>query len=341
MPVVGRITGLVSLSLDGVACGFVRSVSGGDISAPVLEEKPDPAGFVQKRLGTPAYEDIALQVGLGMGPALYDWIAATWARNFERKDGAIAATDVNLQVKSNREFLGAQIGAVTFPALDIAAKDTAFLTVTLTPASVMTATASGSLVAPQAEKKWLPANFRLELDGIDCSRVSRIDSFTVTVETGAAQAGGPPAPHVEPSTIDFPNLSVTVAEAGAQSWIDWFDGLRRQRQQRRLEGERRGDRLPRAGHEDRVRPCDPPQRRHLRAPSPAPGNRVRAAAAADGWALLRAHGPADRHPGARGDAAAGDRRSRSARRARPGRRLVGCLQRGLVDQDRKPRRAAA
>ena len=89
-----------------VACGFVRSVSGGDISAPVLEEKPDPAGFVQKHLGTPVYEDIALQVGLAMGPARYDWIAATWARNFERKTAPSLPPTSTFRSSRNRRVRG-------------------------------------------------------------------------------------------------------------------------------------------------------------------------------------------------------------------------------------------
>ena len=222
MPVVGRTTGVVALSLDGKPCGSAKSVAGGDISAPVIEEQAGPTGFVLKHLGPPVYEELTLQVGLGMGPAFYDWIAATWTRNFARKSGSIAASDVNLQVKTSREFTNALITETTIPALDGASKDAALLTVKLAPELISSAAPSGALPAPPADKKWLAANFRLELDGLDCTKVSKIDSFTVTVETVAAPIGEDRQPIAESAVIHFPNLAITLAESSAQTWIDWF-----------------------------------------------------------------------------------------------------------------------
>jgi hypothetical protein len=225
MPVIGRTTemALVSLSLDGKACGFVRSVVGGDITAPVIPEASGPDGFVVKRLGSPVVEDLELKVGLSMDSALYDWIAATWDRKFERKDGAIVASDASRKATTTRPFTQALISATTFAAFDASSKDAASMTVRLAPENITTATATGTLGAPPPDKKWLAANFRLELDGIDCSKVNKIDSFTVELVLAVHTIGEDRDPTVSPGALEFPTLSVSVADDSAQTWAAWFD----------------------------------------------------------------------------------------------------------------------
>jgi hypothetical protein len=49
--------------------------------------------------------------------------------------------------------------------------------------------------------------------------VSKVESFTVKI--GAVAELG--ARRTARSTVEFPNLRVTLAAAGAQSWLDWFE----------------------------------------------------------------------------------------------------------------------
>src|SRR5262249_54672525 len=70
---------------------------------------------------------------------------------------------------------------------------------------------------------WLPSNFRLEIDGLDCTRVSRIDPFTVKQHAVADQIGDARDFLKEPGRIEFPNLAVTLAENAAATWLDWFE----------------------------------------------------------------------------------------------------------------------
>ena len=52
--------------------------------------------------------------------------------------------------------------------------------------------------------------FRLEIDGLDCSKVTKIDAFTVK------QA-------MAPSKIEFPNLAITLAEVSSETWREWHE----------------------------------------------------------------------------------------------------------------------
>jgi phage tail-like protein len=198
-------------NLQGVKCGFLKAVDGGDISAEVIEERPAPDYFVKKHIGQPKYEDIELTFGFELVQDVYDWISESWSMSYSRKDGSIVVTDQNLQAKSERQFFHALISEVTIPALDASAKDAAYLTVKFSHEYTREVKAAGKLIIPKpsAQKRFLPSNFRLEIDGLDCSKVNKIDSFTVI--------------QAEPGKLDFPNLGITLAEAGDATWVAWFD----------------------------------------------------------------------------------------------------------------------
>ncbi len=218
-------TGGFFFNLNGVKCGFVKAVDGGAVSAEVVEEKHKADTFTKKRIGPVKYEDIALTLGFEMAQDVYDWIAASWNMSYARKDGSIVVTDMNLQARSGREFYHALISEVTIPALDAAAKDAAFFTLKLSPEYTREVKAAGKLVAPKSDvqKRFLPSNFRLEIDGLDCTRVSKIDSFTVKQTVTADVTGAVRDIQQQPGPPDFPNLRVTLAEAGADSWVAWFE----------------------------------------------------------------------------------------------------------------------
>jgi len=212
-------------TLDGVQCGFVKSVRGGDASAEVIEEQAGPTHYVKKHIGPPKYEEFAVQIDLDLARALYEWIAASWAMNYQRKDGSIVSADYALTSKSERQFFHALLTETTFPALDAASKDPAHLTIKFAPEYTKTTKASGKLTTPakQAQKKWVASNFRLELDGLDCTKVSAIDSFTVKQAIATDDIGDARDYVKEPGKLEFPNLRVTMPEAAAATWQTWFD----------------------------------------------------------------------------------------------------------------------
>jgi hypothetical protein len=60
------------------------------------------------------------------------------------------------------------------------------------------------------------------IQGVDCSYVNRIDSFTVTQKVKPLYLGTQRFPELEPTGIDFSNLTVYIAAEHAQDFEDWY-----------------------------------------------------------------------------------------------------------------------
>src|SRR4051812_16392770 len=217
------------LTLEGVACGYMQSSAGGDVFADVIEERVGGSFFVKKHIGQPKYDEITVGIGLGMAQPLNDWIAASWQGNYVRKDGSITTGDANFKAQSELEFVQALITETTIPALDAASKSSGRLTIKISPELTRYRKASSAKLPPaagQKQSKFLNSGFRLELGGLDCSRVRKIDSFSVQVRVADDTVGSVRDAPQEPSTIEFPNLRVTMSDgptaAGWQTWLNDF-----------------------------------------------------------------------------------------------------------------------
>jgi hypothetical protein len=216
------VAGNYFLSLDGVECGFLRSAEGGDAVGEVVSAAA-PGQFTDKRLGGVRYENIVLELGLGLAKPVYDWIDASWRLEPQRKSGSIAAAASDLTVRFERTFADGLISETTIPALDGASKEAAFVKVKVSPDRV-TLQKGGDRLARRAapkQKQFLACNFRLEIDGLDCTRVAKIDAFTV--KQTATDPIGEHRDLLETTAVDFPNLRITLAEAVAATWSDWFE----------------------------------------------------------------------------------------------------------------------
>jgi hypothetical protein len=99
------------------------------------------------------------------------------------------------------------------------------MTLKLAPEYTRTKKASGKVQQPTQveQKRWLPSNFRLEIDGLDCTRVNKIDSFTLKQSVISSPIGENRDYEREPATVEVPNLVITFAATSADSWQKWFD----------------------------------------------------------------------------------------------------------------------
>jgi phage tail-like protein len=216
--------GTFALNLDGVTCGFVKSAEGGDAYADVVEITDGASLVTQKHIGGVKYDDIDLSIGFGLAQDVYDWIAATWKRDYSRKDGSVVAADMNGNAKTERQFFKALVSEVTIPALDASAKTAGFLGLKISPEYTRDQKAGGKVAVTKAvaQKQFLAQNFRFELGTLPCDKVTKIESFTVTQEIAVDNVGHGRDFVNEPGKIDFPNLVVTLAAAGADAWVTWF-----------------------------------------------------------------------------------------------------------------------
>ncbi len=164
------------LELSGVAVGMLRSASGGNVVADVVAERAG-AG---KRLGRVRYEPFVLETGPAMTPEF--WKVLQNGPGSAPLDGAVVLVDFNQKVLKRLEFVNARVTEIALPALDAAAsKETASLLVTLVPDMVRVVPGSGtapSFIANKA-RPMLASNFRLSIDGLDTTRVNKIDALVL------------------------------------------------------------------------------------------------------------------------------------------------------------------
>jgi hypothetical protein len=71
------------------------------------------------------------------------------------------------------------------------------------------------------QKLWLTSNFRLDIDGIDAAKVSRIAPFVVRRPIEIVSSGGTTT--LQAGMVDFPALRVTLSMSSADSWFDWYE----------------------------------------------------------------------------------------------------------------------
>ncbi len=222
----GYVAGKYGIELDGTLAGWVQDVYGGHATSDVVVEKVGVDHVLHKHLAGVKYEDVILHCGSGMHSAFYEWIKASFDHKYVRKTGAIVTADYNSKERSRKEFFNALITEIGFPALDAASKDAAKMTVKFAPEYTRVKVNSGAAIGTfkdDVQKKWLPSNFRLKIDGLDCTRVNKIEALTVKQKVVDNPVGELRDYEKEPSHLDIPNLVVTLSESHAKSFYDWHE----------------------------------------------------------------------------------------------------------------------
>ena len=202
--------------LDGVKAGSLRNVDVPFATSDVVNESQGPSYFVKKHLGGVKYPDITFTVGADAGKPLRDWISASLQMNYMRKNGSIGDDAVNV------EFFNALVTEVGFPAFDgTTPSKHVFLSVKLAPEYVRRT--KGAAQKPSDPVPLESGAFRLEIDGLDTTKVQKIDAFTIKQSTTTDELGDARDYLVEPAKIEFPNLTFYVPRASGQSFVDWHE----------------------------------------------------------------------------------------------------------------------
>jgi hypothetical protein len=223
-PTRSYAAGNFSLLLDGARQGNVQGFGGGSAYADVLAQPAGASYYRRKSLGPLKYEAIDLQVGLGLEPAVYGLISETWTGGHRSVDGAVQGFDVNGVAISERQFFNALLVETTVPTLDAGSKEAGYLNLTLAPEFTRDVVPSGkSPMAARLQKPWQLSNFRLAIDGLDATKVSRIESFSVGQNVVSDALGAQREYQHEPTSMEIPNLVVTFSQASAPSWQAWFN----------------------------------------------------------------------------------------------------------------------
>jgi phage tail-like protein len=225
----GYVAGKYGIELDGIMAGWVQSVEGGHATAEVVQEKLGADHIIKKHISGVKYEDITVNCGTGMSKGFYEWLKSSFDHKYVRKNGAVVSADFNYKEYTRLNFFNALITEIGFPALDAASKDAAKMSIKFSPEYTRLVAKPGSQIAGSfkndqvIQKKWLPSNFKLEIQGLDCTRVNKIEAIVVKQKVVDNPVGELRDYEREPAHLEIPNLVVTLAESHANEFYNWHE----------------------------------------------------------------------------------------------------------------------
>lgn len=219
--------GHFELQIDGhKTTTFLKSVDGGWAKANTVDDPVGAASGRVKHVSTVEVEPMSLELGLSGASQVLQWIQGSWNRQWSRRNGQISHADFNLKSTFEHWFYDALITETTFPTLDGSAKEAGYLKCKIQPEQVVTKmTPPGAQLSSNystKQKMWTPSAFRFTLDQIDgMEYTNKIESFTIKQGVKKMYTGADRFPQIEPTNIQFPNISGTISLAYAEKLLKW------------------------------------------------------------------------------------------------------------------------
>lgn len=226
-------SGHFELQIDGhKATAYLKSVDGGHVVANAVDEPIGTHNQRIKSISTLDIEPFTLDVGISGAKDILKWIRQSWDKNYDRRNGVITHANFDLQRTYEHEFYQALITETTFPALDGAAKDTAYLKVKIQPERVverkLTPGAKVSPLGGTKQKLWTANSFRLSIDGKrGFEYTNKIESFTIKQGLKKNYIGEHRFPQIEPTKLEFPHIVGTLGLDYADDLLAWRDAYHR------------------------------------------------------------------------------------------------------------------
>jgi hypothetical protein len=220
--------GHFELSIDGAkTTAYLKSLDGGYMGHSLVSESIGSENKPIRHAAVADVDPISFEIGMSGSGSVLRWIQDSWNKNYQQRSGQINHANFNMERVFEHEFSDALITETTFPTLDGASKDAAYLKVKFQPKAVATRKASGPKLTPVGgakQKGWVCSAFRFSIDGIDDAiYVNKIDSFTIKQNVKKMMVGKFREIELTPTKIDFPNLSCTIALEKADGILDWYD----------------------------------------------------------------------------------------------------------------------
>lgn len=193
------------LEVNGSVMGIFSSVGGGQ----------DPAGPYQSRRGYDYYKALALEMYPAGNDALLKMVVN------DMMDPTTLGSDWDItrydgETARKRTFSDALITEVGLPVLEQGSSSTNPLYVGGTYGGTNPIFQSTNNQRPK-QKKWLSCNFRLKLGDLPCSRINKIESFTIKQAFEDLDGDG----KVDEFT-DMSEVAFDVPWADAAPFMEWF-----------------------------------------------------------------------------------------------------------------------
>ncbi|ACY16159.1 phage tail protein [Haliangium ochraceum] len=218
--------GRFAFSIDGAFAAYIKKVQGGITKGELATHNLGTTNIQKKHLATITHETATLSIGLGMGKPLWDWIKASFDKDFQVKTCALTAADFNYKAMATRVFQDAYIKKVTLPAFEGSNKEPVYLDVEIDPEIIRYEPAGGEDIKGDENpntKKALCSNFRFEVSGLEesCKRISKVDSLAWEQKVVKDEVGAFREPTKHAAALTVPNIKLSISMADIGPWADW------------------------------------------------------------------------------------------------------------------------
>jgi len=221
--------GHFQLEIDGqCSTAYIKSVDGGYARTQLVDEPIGNNGIRIKHAATVDVDALSLELGLSGAGDVLSWIQDSWEQKFSRCNGQITHANFDCVRTFEHEFKEALITETTFPTLDGASKEAAYIKIKLQPETSKARKVHGnSKITPLGgihQKMWLASSFRFTIDGLNSMQyVNKIESFTIKQGIKKHHAGETRFAQIEPTKIEFPNLVCTISLERADEILKWYN----------------------------------------------------------------------------------------------------------------------
>jgi hypothetical protein len=230
MPVLtGRsyAAGHFGLEIDHTrVSAYIKSVEGGFGKSNVTDEAIGADVNHIKHLSTREIEPFSVELGLSGCRSVLLWIQDSWNKKFTRRSGQIAHADFNRFGQFEHDFIDALIMEAAFPSLDGSTREPGYLKVKFQAEQVKSKQVSSARILaemPAEQKMWHNSAFRVQLAGLDMKSVAKVDGFTIKQGVRAMHIGNQVFPQLEPTKIEFPDISLHMSLAHCAGVKAWYD----------------------------------------------------------------------------------------------------------------------
>ncbi len=208
------------LLLDGVACGLVSRWEGGDPRAQISVEPAGPDRVAKKHLEGIVYTPIVVEVPVPPAKPVVDWMNEMLSGAPTRKTVTLNQADQDNRGVDSLEGVQCILTKIALPIVDGTLRDAGHIILTLQPESTRTV-GGNRLSSPfgAGTKSGIQNQFSFALDGINTTRVQRVEGLTATLKL---PAGGVVQGQPVTGVPEISNLAVTFPETYAAEWKDWF-----------------------------------------------------------------------------------------------------------------------
>jgi hypothetical protein len=221
--------GHFQLTIDGhKSTAYLKSVDGGHVKSSVMDEPIGHGNQKIKHTSVAEIEPITIDFGFAEAGDVLKWIQDSWRHEYGRRSGEILHANFDLRPTYLYQFYDALLLETVFPALDGNSKDAGYLKIKIQPERMIE---QKKLDGPpldgkmgSKQKLWSLSSFRLVIDGIpEMAYVNHIDSFTVKQGVKKMYTGIDRFPQLEPTKLEFPHISGTLAAGYCDALIKWHE----------------------------------------------------------------------------------------------------------------------